>query len=131
MNREGHKKLRQALLVPRLFIHNSGKTLIVFLRIPALHIAVLLLLSLFYSACAEKNVFLIKKNYDVVYEKNEEVPVTYRTKQYEVNSEDITAIESTAGNKSYNPAGLERYIYLSPDSSGYYGTGYNPEGAVK
>lgn len=131
MNRKGYKKLRQSLLSQRFFMHNSGSSFMIFLRRPALHIAVLVILSLFYSACAERNVFLIKKKYDVVYEKKEEVPVTYRAKQYEVNSEDITAIESTAGSRSYNPAGLERYIYLSPDSSGYYGPGYNPEGAVK
>lgn len=131
MNRKGHKKLRQALLVPRLSTHNSKAGFILCLRRSALHIAVLVLLSLFYSACTEKNVFLIKKDYEAIYEKNGEVPVTYRTKQYEVNSEDITAIESTAGNKSYNPAGLEHYIYFSPYSYRYYGTGYNSEGAGK
>lgn len=131
MNSEGHKKLRQALLVPRLSTHSSKAGLILFLRRPGLHIAVLLLLSLFYSACTEKNISLIKKDYEAVYQKNGEVPVTYRTKQYEVNSEDITAIESTAGNKSYNPAGIEHYIYLSPGSSHYYGTGHNSGGEVK
>lgn len=130
MSRAYHKKLKKALLLP-FFTKKSGVPFILLLRRPALHIAVLVLLSLFYTACAEKNVFLIKKKYDVVYEKNEEVPVTYRTKQYEVNSEDITAIESTSGSKSYNPADLEQYNYLSPDSSYYHGTEYSTEGAVK
>lgn len=131
MSRAYHKKLKKALLLLPFFSKKSGVPFILFLKRPALHIAALVLFSLFYTACAEKNVFLIKKKYDVVYEKNEEVPVTYRTKQYEVNSEDITAIESTAGSKSYNPAGLEQYNYLSPDSSYYHGTGYSTEGAVK
>lgn len=130
-----HKKSCKKFILPLpalLFsIQNSILSLTSLLKRPALHIAILVLFPLFYSACAERNVLLIKKPYDVVYEKKEEVPVTYRAKQYEVNSEDITAIESTAGAKSYNPAGLEHYNYLLPDNSRYNSTGHSSEGAVK
>lgn len=131
MSRAYHKKLKKAVLLPPFFPKKSGAPFILLLRRPALHIAFLVLLSVFYAACAEKNAFVIKKNYDVVYEKKEEVPVTYRAKQYEANMEDITAIESIAGNKNYNPAGLENYIYLSPYGSRDYGAGYSSGGAIR